>query len=97
MIYDQVLITYDQLVSSHDQSILSYDQFVTPYDQLVPNYDQFATPYDQLVIMFEQSTTSSHLHTTSLRLRPVYDFDELNDLLVYSPFASRHLVELQVR
>ena len=84
MIYDQVLITYDQLVSSHDQSILSYDQFVTPYDQLVLNYDQFVTPYDQLVIMFEQSTTS--LRLARISIRPVYD------LLMYSPFASRYLV-----
>ena len=82
MIFDQVIITFDQLVPSHDQSIISYDQFVTPYDQLVLNYDQFATPYDQLVIMFEQSTTSSHLHTTSLYLI------ELKNMLVYSPFAS---------
>ena len=90
MIYDQVFITFDQLVPSHDQSIISYDEFVTPYDQLVLNYDHFVSSYDQLVTVYDQ-------------FRPVYDFGQSttstspNDLLVYSPFASRYLVELQVR
>ena len=60
------------------------DQILITYDQFIFSYNYFVTPYDQLVIMSNQFTTSSF---------PV----GLNDLLAYSSFTSRYLVELQVR
>ena len=56
-----------------------------------PTRNSLRLGFDHSVITFDQSTTCLYLHTTSPQLV------ELSDLLMYSPFASRCLVELQVR
>ena len=68
-----------------------FDHSVIMFDQSMTNSYLHTTSLRPASTMFDQSMTNSYLHTTSLHLV------ELNDLLMYSPFASRYLVELQVR
>ena len=68
----------------YDLVLITYDLVLSPYDHFVFGHDQSVTPYDWFRPLCDN-------------VQSVYDLLELNDLLVYTPSASRYMVELQVR